>query len=290
MTDNLAWSQLKKIDVEKEKMVKKKGKYSYISWAMAWSKLCDIYPDATFEKHCNEQGFPYFKDENGWCFTKVTVIVNGKSITEMLPVLNNYNKPIENPDSSDVNTSLQRCLAKAVALHGLGVHVYSGEDIAEIPDNLGEEEKDDAKEKDTKANTIKTEELKEKDPEKDEKVEQEEVNATLDVFLKIINEAKNFKDMDNALGNSTNKPTLENLKLNDNDTWQKIMRATFEKKSNMLINTLNDKTKSWATISESMHTPQMEGFLDDLKQNANDLFEKVHDASETRANKEEKNG
>ena len=35
MTDNLAWSQLKKIDVEKEKMVKRKGKYSYISWAMA---------------------------------------------------------------------------------------------------------------------------------------------------------------------------------------------------------------------------------------------------------------
>ena len=140
MKDNPAWGQLKKIDVEKEKMVKQKGKYSYISWAMAWSKLCDIYPDAEFEKHCNEQGFPYFKDEQGWCFTKVTVIVNGKSITEMLPVLNNYNKPIKNPDSSDVNTSLQRCLAKAVALHGLGVHVYSGEDIAEIPDNLGEED------------------------------------------------------------------------------------------------------------------------------------------------------
>ena len=100
MKDNPAWSQLKKIDVEKEKMVKQKGKYSYISWAMAWSKLCDIYPDATFEKHCNEQGFPYLKDENGWCFTKVTVIVNGKSITEMLPVLNNYNKPIKNPDSA----------------------------------------------------------------------------------------------------------------------------------------------------------------------------------------------
>ena len=110
MTDNPAWSQLKKIDVEKEKMVKQKGKYSYISWAMAWSALCDIYPDSTFEKHCNEQGFPYFKDEQGYCFTKVTVTVKGKSVTEMLPVLNNYNKPIKNPDSMDVNTSLQRCM------------------------------------------------------------------------------------------------------------------------------------------------------------------------------------
>ena len=140
MKDNPAWGQLKAVDVVEKKMVEKKNNLSYISWAMAWSALCDIYPDATFEKHCNEQGFPYFKDENGLCFTKVTVIVNGKSITEMLPVLNNYNKPIKNPDSSDVNTSLQRCLAKAVALHGLGVHVYSGEDIAEIPDNLGEED------------------------------------------------------------------------------------------------------------------------------------------------------
>jgi len=284
MTDNPAWSQLKKIDVEKEKMVKQKGKYSYISWAMAWSALCDIYPDSTFEKHCNEQGFPYFKDEQGYCFTKVTVTVKGKSVTEMLPVLNNYNKPIKNPDSMDVNTSLQRCLAKAVALHGLGVHVYSGEDIAEIPDNLGEEEKV------TEAKTIKPTEIKDKETKKDEQVEKEEKKgtATLDLFLKIINDSKKFKDIDASF--QTNKATLENLKLNDNETWQKIRRATFEKKSNLLIETLNDETKSWEKISENMHTPQMVGFLDDLKQNANDLLEKVHDASEARAEKEKKNG
>ena len=284
MTDNLAWSQLKKIDVEKEKMVKQKGKYSYISWAMAWSALCDIYPDSTFEKHCNEQGFPYFKDEQGYCFTKVTVTVKGKSVTEMLPVLNNYNKPIQNPDSMDVNTSLQRCLAKAVALHGLGVHVYSGEDIAEIPDNLGEEEKG------TEAKTIKPTEIKDKEPKKDEQVEkkEEEVNATLDLFLKIIDDATKFKHIDASF--QTNKATLENLKLNDNATWKKIMQATLRKKSSILINTLKDETIKWEKISENMHTPQMEGFLDDLKQNANDLFEKVHDASEARANKENKNG
>ena len=81
MTDNPAWKQLKAVDIKD--MIEKKGKFSYISWAMAWSALCDIYPDATMEKHCNEHGFPVFKDENGWCFTKVTVTVNGKSVTEM---------------------------------------------------------------------------------------------------------------------------------------------------------------------------------------------------------------
>ncbi len=129
MSEKNVWSTLKGINVEEKKMVEKKNNLSYISWAKAWSALCDKYPDATMEKHCNEQGFPYFKDENGWCFTKVTVTVGGKSITEMLPVLNYANKPLQNPNSFEVNTSLQRCLAKAIALHGMGVQIYSGEDL-----------------------------------------------------------------------------------------------------------------------------------------------------------------
>ena len=58
------WEQLKKVPVKD--MVEEKNKLKYISWAMAWSALCDNYPDATFEKHINEQGFPYFKDDNGY--------------------------------------------------------------------------------------------------------------------------------------------------------------------------------------------------------------------------------
>lgn len=131
MSEKNVWSTLKGINVEDKKMVEKKNNLSYISWAKAWSALCDEYPDTTMEKHCNEQGFPYFKDENGWCFTKVTVTVGSKSITEMLPVLNYANKPIQNPNSFEVNTSLQRCLAKAIALHGMGVQVYSGEDLSD---------------------------------------------------------------------------------------------------------------------------------------------------------------
>lgn len=125
------WEQLKQVPVND--MVEEKNKLKYISWAMAWSALCDNYPDATFEKHINEQGFPYFKDDNGYCFTKVTVTVGTKSLTEMLPVLNYANKPIKDPNSFEVNTSLQRCFAKAIALHGMGVTVYSGEDLADIP-------------------------------------------------------------------------------------------------------------------------------------------------------------
>ena len=131
MSDKSIWQSLKTINVEEEKLVESKNGLRYISWAMAWSRLCDMYPDAKMEKHCNEQGLPYFKDDQGWCFTKVTVTVKDKSITEVLPVLSFNNKPIQHPNSFQVNTSLMRCLAKAIALHGMGVAVYSGEDLKE---------------------------------------------------------------------------------------------------------------------------------------------------------------
>ena len=131
MSEKSIWQSLKTINVEEEKLVESKNGLRYISWAMAWSRLCDMYPDAKMEKHCNEQGLPYFKDDQGWCFTKVTVTVKDKSITEVLPVLSFNNKPIQHPNSFQVNTSLMRCLAKAIALHGMGVAVYSGEDLKE---------------------------------------------------------------------------------------------------------------------------------------------------------------
>ena len=49
--------------------------------------------------------------------------------TAQLPVMDHRNKPISNPDSFQVNTAMQRCLAKAIALHGLGLYIYQGEDL-----------------------------------------------------------------------------------------------------------------------------------------------------------------
>jgi|TARA_R100001224_G_scaffold27047_1_gene14507 hypothetical protein len=253
MTDNLAWSQLKKIDVEKEKMVKQKGKYSYISWAMAWSALCDIYPDSTFEKHCNEQGFPYFKDEQGYCFTKVTVTVKGKSVTEMLPVLNNYNKPIKNPDSMDVNTSLQRCLAKAVALHGLGVHVYSGEDIAEIPDNLGEE---DAKPKEIQKPEVKKVE---------EDVKKVEEKASKPDTLKIdVPEKNSFTKVDT------------NVDIKKVGEYGEKIIEVYEKVALPAIKTVDDLNSYYEREKAT---------LENLKQNAVDVYDKIIDLFKQRKEK-----
>jgi hypothetical protein len=52
-------------------------------------------------------------------------------MTAQLPVLNFRNQAIPNPDAMAVNTAMQRCLAKSIALHGIGIYIYSGEDLPE---------------------------------------------------------------------------------------------------------------------------------------------------------------
>ena len=46
-------------------------------------------------------------------------------------MLDGKNRPIEAPTAFEINSSLQRCLVKAIALHGLGLYIYAGEDLPE---------------------------------------------------------------------------------------------------------------------------------------------------------------
>ena len=130
--DNNVFNILDKVDVSTK--TEKKGMFTYLSWAWAVRELLRVAPDATWEVHewgteGNRQ--PYMKTEGG-CFVKVSVTVNGVSREQVHPVLDNRNKPIKTPDAFQINTSIQRCLAKAIALHGLGLYLFAGEDL---PDN-----------------------------------------------------------------------------------------------------------------------------------------------------------
>ena len=132
------WETLSAIDVN-DKTEDKNG-MTYLSWAWAWGKLKENYPEATFKKHTHD-GMAYIKDEKGNAFVEVTVTVEGISATELFPVLNYSNKPIQNPNAFEVNTALQRGLAKAIAYHGLGHYIYAGEDLpqsdGEAPQSKG---------------------------------------------------------------------------------------------------------------------------------------------------------
>ena len=84
---------------------------------------------ATWEV-CRFDGMPFMSTQFG-VFVEVAVTVEGITHSQIHPVLNNQNKPIDSPNSFQINTSIQRCLVKAIALHGLGLYIYSGEDLPE---------------------------------------------------------------------------------------------------------------------------------------------------------------
>jgi hypothetical protein len=145
------WETLSKIDVNDH--TEKKNGLTYLSWAWAWGVLKNHYPEAVFKKHIQPNGMPYIKDENGYAYVEVTVLVEGISATELFPVLDYRNKAIQNPDAFAINTAFQRGLAKAISYHGLGHYIYAGEDL---PQSDGEGRQSEVKEKRDPTPTKKT--------------------------------------------------------------------------------------------------------------------------------------
>lgn len=126
------FSEFAKVNVNEN--VEKKGKFSYLSWPWAVAQLREKDPTATWEV-CRFDNLPYMETKCGY-FVEVAVTVQGVTLSQIHPVLDNFNKPITQPNSYQINTSIQRCLVKAIALHGLGLYIYAGEDL---PDGAEEE-------------------------------------------------------------------------------------------------------------------------------------------------------
>ena len=125
------FQRLSEIDVSH--MTERKGQFTYLSWTHAWKSVKDNYPDAVFVKtvytdNQNNQ-LPFMRDTKGNTWVGVAVSIEGITVEEVFPVLNNRNQAMQFPDSFAVNTAHQRCLTKALAYHGLGINVYAGEDL-----------------------------------------------------------------------------------------------------------------------------------------------------------------
>src|SRR6185295_999635 len=103
--------------------VEKKNKFSYLSWAWAVDKLLREDPTANWT-YANPVTFP-----DGTMMVACTVTAFGIGRQMQLPVINHAHKPIATPNAFDITTSMQRCLVKAIALHGLGLYLYAGEDL-----------------------------------------------------------------------------------------------------------------------------------------------------------------
>jgi hypothetical protein len=117
------YAELRKIDVSK--YTEKKGKFTYLSWAWAVDTLLQHDELATWEYR-----EPY-KLPDGSMMVFCIVRAFGKEMTSQLPVIDFKNQAIKNPNAMQLNTAMQRCLAKAISLHGIGLYIYQGEDLPE---------------------------------------------------------------------------------------------------------------------------------------------------------------
>ena len=121
MTTNSKYVELASVNVGDK--IEKKGNLSYLSWAWAVDQLLRHDPAAAWT-----YGEPQ-KWGNDTMMVSCTVTAFGVPRTMQLPVMDHRNKAIPNPDAFAVNTAMQRCLVKAIALHGLGLYIYAGEDL-----------------------------------------------------------------------------------------------------------------------------------------------------------------
>lgn len=155
MSDKNYFEILNNINVNDK--VEKKDKLNYLSWTWAWSEVKKIYKDAKYDIWRNEQGLPYFYDENTGYMVFTWVEIEGVRHDMWLPVMDGknktmFNKPykyntkygektVEKCTMFDINKTIMRCLTKNLAMHGLGLYIYSGEDLPEDEKNEKENNK-----------------------------------------------------------------------------------------------------------------------------------------------------
>ena len=145
----------------------KKNDLTYLSWAWAWQEFKKICPDATYEikKFPDENGreFPYVCDERFGIMVFTSVTAGGITYEMWLPVMDGANramkdeqytydvkkyewdaqkrknvwdgeyeqKSVEAATMFDINKTIMRCLVKNIAMFGLGLYIYAGEDLPE---------------------------------------------------------------------------------------------------------------------------------------------------------------
>lgn len=127
--------------------VEKKQGLSYLTWSYAWAEFKKVYPDATYEVKKDENGRCYFGDAEIGYMVYTSVTAGGLTYEMWLPVMDNSNKAmklnaytynaggrdrrVEAVSMFDINKAVMRCLVKNLAMFGLGLYIYAGEDLPE---------------------------------------------------------------------------------------------------------------------------------------------------------------
>lgn len=145
--------------------VEKRENLSYLSWANAWAEFKRAYPSATYRIVKDPiTNLPYFADERTGIMVYTEVTVDEITHEMWLPVMNTSNKAmklesytykvydkfkkeyvermVEAASMFDINKTIMRCLVKNLAMFGLGLYIYAGEDIPEkmVEENAAQQE------------------------------------------------------------------------------------------------------------------------------------------------------
>lgn len=141
MTNKSVFQTLNEIDITSK--VKQKNRMNYLPWSTAVEEVLKHYPTAKFYVVRNADGWNYFTDGKT-CWVETEIEIDGIVRGEMLAIMDFKNAaiPAEKVTSVDVNKSIKRCLVKNLAMFGLGINLYYGE---ELSDNAKQKKKDDNK-------------------------------------------------------------------------------------------------------------------------------------------------
>lgn len=121
---------------------------TYLSWPWAWAEVKKRFPDAHYTIWKNADGLPYTEDEQTGYMVYTSVTIDGITHEMWLPVMNGANramkrapyeyttkfgkKSVEAATMMDINKTIMRCLVKNLAMFGLGLYIYAGEDLPEV--------------------------------------------------------------------------------------------------------------------------------------------------------------
>ena len=153
MNQQELFNQLYKLDVNDR--TEKKNGLTYLSWAWAWSEFKKVCPDATYEIVKQENGLPYAYDPNTGYMVYTRVTACGVTHEMWLPVMDSSNHAmksepyeiqtkyktaeVEPATMFDINKTIMRCLTKNLAMFGLGLYIFAGEDLPEDAEKPAEQ-------------------------------------------------------------------------------------------------------------------------------------------------------
>ncbi len=153
MADITAFNILSAIDVNGHTEKKKTGstELTYLSWPWAWAEVKKAFPTASYEVMKDAEGLPYVYDPRTGYMVYTSVTIENVTHEMWLPVMDGANKAMKAEAYTykvkdwktkqyvekevapatmfDINKTIMRCLVKNLAMFGLGLYIYAGEDL-----------------------------------------------------------------------------------------------------------------------------------------------------------------